>query len=82
MTRIQRINLFKEANMSKKYNNFMHKFLMYMGIVMLYITIVYIVPNDLDRPFDTNTIIAFSIAYIPFAWWYFNNTFKNNSQTD
>lgn len=51
--------------MSKKYNNFMQKFLMCMGIVMLYIT-----------------ILAFSIAYVPFAWWYFNNTFKNNSQTD
>ena len=23
-----------------------------------------------------------NIAYIPFACWYFNNTFKNNSQTD
>ena len=82
MTRVQQINLFKEVIMSKKYNNFMHKFLMSMGLVMLYITIVYIVPNDLNYPFSTGTIIAFSIAYIPFAWWYFNNTFKNNSQTD
>lgn len=29
-------------------NNFMHKFLMYMGIIMLYIAIVYIVPNELN----------------------------------
>ena len=68
--------------MSRQYNNFMHKFLMHMGIVMLYITVVYIVPNELNNPFDTSTIITFSIAYIPFACWYFNNTFKNNSQTD
>lgn len=68
--------------MSRRYNNFMHKVLMHMGIVMLYITIVYIVPNDLNHPLDTSTIIAFSIAYIPFSCWYFNNTFKNNSQTD
>lgn len=68
--------------MSKWYNNFVHKLLMYMGIVMLYITIVYIVPIELNNPFDTGTIIAFSIAYIPWACWYFNDTFKNNSQTN
>lgn len=68
--------------MSKKYNDFMQKFLMCMGIVMLYITIVYIVPTELNNPLDTGTIITFSIAYIPCASWYFNNTFKNNSQTD
>lgn len=68
--------------MSKRYNNFVHKLLMYMGIVMLYITIVYIVPIELNNPFDTGTIIAFSIAYIPWACWYFNDTFKNNSQTN
>ncbi len=65
--------------MSRRYNNFMHRFLMYMGIVMLYITVVYIVPNELNNPFDTRTIIGFSIAYIPWACWYFHNTFKNNS---
>lgn len=68
--------------MSKRYNNFVHKLLMYMGIVMLYITIVYIVPIELNNPFDTGTIIAFSIAYIPWACWYFNDTLKNNSQTN
>lgn len=68
--------------MSKRYNNFVHKLLMYMGIVMLYITIVYIVPIELNNPFGTGTIIAFSIAYIPWACWYFNDTFKNNSQTN
>lgn len=65
--------------MSRQYNNFMHKFLMYMGIVMLYLTVVYIVPNELNNHFDTGTIIAFSIAYIPWACWYFNDTFKSNS---
>lgn len=44
--------------MSRQYNNFMYKFLMYMGIVMLYLTVVYIVPNELNNPFDTGTIIA------------------------
>ena len=38
--------------MSKQYNNFMHKFLMYMGLVMLYLTVVYIVPIELNSPFD------------------------------
>ena len=57
----------------------MHKFLMYMGLVMLYLTVVYIVPIELNSPFETNAIIAISIAYIPWACWYFNNTFKNNS---
>lgn len=68
--------------MSKRYNNFMHKFLMYMGIVMLYITMVYIVPIELNSPFGTNAIIAISIAYIPWACWYFNNTFNNNPKTN
>ena len=65
--------------MSKRYNNFMHKFLMYMGLVMLYFAVVYIVPIELNSSFDTNTIIVISIAYIPWACWYFNNTFKSNS---
>lgn len=65
--------------MSKRHNNFMHKFLMYMGIVMLYITAVYIVPNELNNPFNSSTIIGFSIAYILWACWFFNDTFKNNS---
>lgn len=65
--------------MSRQYNNFMHKFLMYMGIVMLYLTVVYIVPNELNNPFDAGTIIAFSIVYIPWACWYFKDTFKSNS---
>ena len=68
--------------MSSRYNSFMHKFLMYMGIVMLYITVVYIVSMELNNPWDTGTIIDFSITYIPWACWYFNNTFKNNSKTD
>ena len=68
--------------MSKCYNNFMHKFLMYMGIVMLYITMVYIVPIELNSPFDTSTIICISIVYIPWACWYFNNTFNNNLKTN
>lgn len=61
--------------MSKQYNNFMHKFLMYMGLVMLYLTVVYIVPIELNSPFDTSKIIGISIVYIPWACWYFNNTF-------
>lgn len=68
--------------MSKSYNNFIGKLLMYMGIVMLYLTVVYIVPTELNNPFDSSTIIAFCIAYIPWACWYFNDTFKNNSQTN
>ena len=63
--------------MSKRYNNFIYKFLMYMGIVMLYVTIVYIVPFELEKPFNSSTIIAISIAYIPWACWYFNNTISN-----
>lgn len=63
--------------MSKRYNNFMHKFLMYMGIIMLYVTIVYIVPVELEKPFNSSTIIAISIAYIPWACWYFYNTISN-----
>ena len=65
--------------MNKRYNNFMHKFLMYMGLVMLYLTVVYIVPIELNSPFGTNVIIAITSAYIPWACWYFNNTFRNNS---
>lgn len=68
--------------MSKRYYNFMHKFLMYMGIVMLYITIIYIVPLELNNAFNTSTIIGISIAYIPWACWYFNNTFNSNSKTN
>ena len=66
----------KKSNMIKKHNIFMQKFLMVVGLVMLYFTIVYIVPNALNHPFDIGTIIAFSIAYIPFSCWYYN-TFKN-----
>ena len=65
--------------MNKRYKNFMYKLLMYMGLVMLYLTVVYIVPIELNSPFDTNTIIAISIAYILWACWYFNNTFNSNS---
>ena len=74
--------ILEEKNMSKQYNNFMHKFLMYMGLVMLYLTVVYIVPIELNSPFDTSKIIGISIVYIPWACWYFNNTFNNNSKTD
>lgn len=62
--------------MSKRYNDFMHKLLMYMGIVMLYITIVHIVPVELNYSLGTGTIIAFSIVYIPLACWCFNYTFQ------
>lgn len=68
----------KENYTSKRYYNFMHKFLMYMGITMLYITIVYIMPIELNISFDTSIIIGISIAYIPWACWYFNNTFKTS----
>jgi len=68
--------------MNKRYKNFMYKLLMYMGLVMLYLTVVYIVPIELNSPFGTNAIIAISIAYIPWACWYFNNTFNNNSKTN
>lgn len=61
------------------YYNSMHKFLMLMGIIMLYVTVTYIVPNELNIPFDSDTVIAFSIAYIPWACCYFNDTFKSNS---
>lgn len=58
-------------------NNFMHKFLMYMGIIMLYIAIVYIVPNELNVSLDSVTVIAFSAIYITVAGWYLNDTFKD-----
>lgn len=60
----------------------MHKFLMYMGLVMLYLTVVYIVPVELNSPLGANAIIVISAAYIPWACWYFNNTFNNNSKTN
>ena len=50
--------------MNKQYINFTHKFLMCMGLVMLYITIVYIVPTELNNPFGTNTIINIKLAII------------------
>lgn len=69
--------------MSKRDNNsFMEKFMMYMGLVMLYVTIVHIVPVGLNKPLNRSIIIAISTTYIPFACWYFYHTFKNNSQTD
>lgn len=58
---------------------FAQKFLMLLEIVMLYVTIIYLVPTELNKPVDSGTIIAFSIAYVPWACWYFNNTFKDNS---
>lgn len=68
--------------MNKQHNNFIQKFLMFMGLIMLYITAVYIVPIELNSPLDIDMIIAISIAYIPWAYWYFNNTFNNNSKTN
>lgn len=62
--------------MSKQYNNFMHKFLMYMGLVMLYLTVVYIVPIELNSPFDTSKIIGISIVYIPWNWYRHKNINK------
>ena len=66
----------------KKYKNFKFKFLMCMGLVMLYFTVVYIVPNEMNNPLDSSTVISFSIAYIPWACWYFNDSLKSNSETN
>ena len=67
--------------MKREKNNFC-KFLMLMGITMLYLAVVHIVPSELDMYLSTDKIIAFSTIYIPWACWYYNNTFKNNSKTD
>ena len=61
---------------------FSYKFLMLMGIVMLYLTVIHIVPSELDIYISIGKKICFSIVYILWAYWYFNNTFKNNSKTD
>ena len=58
---------------NKEKSNFTFKFLMCMGLIMLYLTIVYILPFSLDINVSKNKIIIISAAYIPFACWYFNN---------
>lgn len=68
--------------MNKQYINFTHKFLMCMGLVMLYITMVYIVPTELNNPFGTNTIITIKLSYVPLACLYYYNTFYNNLETN
>lgn len=60
----------------KQEKNIFFRFLLLMGITMLYLTVVYIVPKELDIYFSEGKIIAFSTAYIPLACWYFNDTLK------
>lgn len=63
--------------MSKRYYNFSKKFLMAMGLIMLFMTIVYIVPKDLNISLNLGTIVSFSIVYIPWACWYFHDSTDN-----
>jgi len=49
---------------------------MCMALVMLYLTVVLILPTDFNAPFNEGEIIFLSSIYIPLACCFFNIIFK------
>lgn len=62
--------------MCEKSNVVGQKILLLMGLVMLYATVTVILPFELQYIMNKETVIAFTFAYLPWACWFYNNTFS------